>query len=205
MSLGDKDKYFNLIFQTKMDQLFLSEKAGGVFFFFNVIHETHLTLFLHARAIFEMRGCSLGVSFSSRTSALPNTCDLFIYAKTHIKMSDLDDIKEKIRAAMNSQGTYTSDLDLCITLCAGSYIAFKIALNDIAKKKRSFVTEVSREGNKKLVAHPAFKVLFDALEVTRKQLRELGLTLQTLSASDDDEVNDLINEVDKIDRDGEGD
>ena len=101
---------------------------------------------------------------------------------------------------MNSQGTYTSDLDLCITLCAGSYIAFKIALNDIAKKKRSFVTEVSREGNKKLVAHPAFKVLFDALEVTRKQLRELGL-----SASDDDEVNDLINEVDKIDRDGEGD
>ena len=106
-------------------------------------------------------------------------------------MSDLDDIKEKIRAAMNSQGTYTS--------------AFKIALNDIAKKKRSFVTEVSREGNKKLVAHPAFKVLFDALEVTRKQLRELGLTLQTLSASDDDEVNDLINEVDKIDRDGEGD
>ena len=120
-------------------------------------------------------------------------------------MCDLDDIKEKIRAAMNSQGTYTSDLDLCITLCAGSYIAFKIALNDIAKKKRSFVTEVSREGNKKLVAHPAFKVLFDALEVTRKQLRELGLTLQTLSSSDDDEVNDLINEVDKIDRDGEGD
>ena len=99
------------------------------------------------------------MSFSSRTSALPNTCDLFIYAKTHIKMSDLDDIKEKIRAAMNSQGTYTSDLDLCITLCAGSYIAFKIALNDIAKKKRSFVTEVSREGNKKLVAHPAFKDL----------------------------------------------
>lgn len=129
----------------------------------------------------------------------------FHICKNAYKMSDLDDIKEKIRAAMNSQGTYTSDLDLCITLCAGSYIAFKIALNDIAKKKRSFVTEVSREGNKKLVAHPAFKVLFDALEVTRKQLRELGLTLQTLSSSDDDEVNDLINEVDKIDRDGEGD
>ena len=35
-------------------------------------------------------------------------------------MCDLDDIKEKIRAAMESQGTYTEDLDLCITLCAGS-------------------------------------------------------------------------------------
>lgn len=34
-------------------------------------------------------------------------------------MCDLDDIKEKIRAAMESQGTYTEDLDLCITLCAG--------------------------------------------------------------------------------------
>ncbi len=34
MSLGDKDKYFNLIFQTKMDQLFLSEKSGGCFFLF---------------------------------------------------------------------------------------------------------------------------------------------------------------------------
>lgn len=110
-------------------------------------------------------------------------------------MTDLDDIKEKIRAAMESQGTYTGDLDLCISLCAGSYIAFKIALNDIAKKKKSYVIEISREGNKKLVAHPSFKVLFDSLEVTRKQLRELGLTLQTLSSSDDDEVNDLINEV----------
>lgn len=55
-----------------------------------------------------------------------------------------------------------------------------------------------------LTAHPAFKVLFDALEATRKQLRELGLTFQTLSASDDDEVNDLINEVNKIDRDEQG-
>ncbi|EOA55594.1 hypothetical protein HMPREF1214_03717 [Bacteroides sp. HPS0048] len=116
-------------------------------------------------------------------------------------MIDLDDIKEKIRTAMESQGTYTEDLELCISLCAGSYVAFKIALNDITKKKKSYVIEVSREGNKKLVAHPSFKVLFDSLEVTRKQLRELGLTLQTLSSSDDDEVTDLINEVNKADDD----
>lgn len=120
-------------------------------------------------------------------------------------MCDLDDIKEKIRAAMESQGTYTEDLDLCITLCAGSYMAFQIALNDISKKRmKSYVKEVSRENNDKLTAHPAFKVLFDALEATRKQLRELGLTFQTLSASDDDEVNDQINEVNKIDRDEQG-
>lgn len=120
-------------------------------------------------------------------------------------MCDLDDIKEKIRTAMESQGTYTEDLELCITLCAGSFMAFLIALGDISKKRmHSYVKEKSREGNEKLTGHPSFKILLDALEVTRKQLRELGLTLQTLSASDSDEVNDLINEVDKIDRDGEG-
>lgn len=111
-------------------------------------------------------------------------------------MSDLDDIKNKIQNAMASQGTYISDLDLCIELCAGSYMAFRIALSDISKKRmKSFVKEKTREENTKLVAHPAFKVLFDSLEVTRKQLRELGLTLQTLTATEDDEVNDLINKV----------
>ncbi len=116
--------------------------------------------------------------------------------KSVCKMSDLDDIKNKIRYAMTSQGTYIPDLDLCIELCAGSYMAFRIALSDISKKRmKSFVKEKTREENTKLVAHPAFKVLFDSLEVTRKQLRELGLTLQTLSVSEDDEVNDFINEV----------
>lgn len=111
-------------------------------------------------------------------------------------MGDLDDIKEKISKAMASQGTYTSDLDLCIELCAGSYMAFRIALADISKKRmKCYVREKTREDNEKLTAHPAFKVLFDALEATRKQLRELGLTLQTLTATEEDEVNDLINKV----------
>lgn len=117
-------------------------------------------------------------------------------------MSTLDDIKEIIRASMETQGTYTPELDLCIELCAGSYLAFKIALSDISKSRmKSFVKEKSREGNTKLAAHPSFKVLFDSLEVTRKQLRELGLTLQTLASGEDDEVTDLINEVNEADND----
>lgn len=118
-------------------------------------------------------------------------------------MSHLDDVKGIIRTAMESQGTYTPDLDLCVTLCAGSFVAFEIALGDIIKKKKSYITEVSREGNKKIVSHPSFKTLFDALEVTRKQLGELGLTLRTLSSSDDDEVNDLINAVNEAGKDDE--
>lgn len=119
-------------------------------------------------------------------------------------MVDFDEIKQKIRSAMESQGTYTSDLDLCIEICAGSYLAFKIALSDISKKNiRTFVKEESREKNKKLSAHPVFKVFFDASESARKQLRELGLTFQTLSFTDDDEVNDLINDVNEAGKDGE--
>lgn len=113
-------------------------------------------------------------------------------------MNDLDDIKKRILLAMESQGTYSSDLDLCIELCAGSYLAFKIALKDISKKNiKSFVKEKSREDNTKLSAHPVFKVFFDASESARKQLRELGLTLQSLSSSNDDEVNNLIDAVEE--------
>lgn len=32
-------------------------------------------------------------------------------------MGDLEDIKDKISKAMASQGTYTPDLDLCMSLC----------------------------------------------------------------------------------------
>ena len=57
-------------------------------------------------------------------------------------MGDLEDIKDKISKAMASQGTYTPDLDLCIELCAGSYMAFRIALSDISKSRmKSYVKE----------------------------------------------------------------
>ncbi len=117
-------------------------------------------------------------------------------------MTPLDEIKNRIQTAMKSQGTYSADLDLCIEICAGSCLAFQIALRAIEKRNiRAFIKEVSREGNSKLVAHPVFKVFFDASESARKQLRELGLTLQTVVSSDDDEVNQLINDVEEAGKD----
>lgn len=118
-------------------------------------------------------------------------------------MSDLDSIKNIIRAAMKSQGTYTEDLELTISDCAGSFIAYRIALGDIVKLKKSYLIEKSREGNKKYVMHPAFPALFKSSANLRQSLGSLGLTLQTLSASDKDEVNDLIDAVNKAGGDGE--
>lgn len=157
-------------------------------------------VFSHAEN-FPNEGVPVGGRENRRKIRATNYIRSFPICKKHIKnVENLDDIKEKIRAAMEVQGTYTPELDLCIELCAGSFMAFKIALADISKKRmKSFVKETSREGNTKLVAHPSFKVLFDSLEATRKQLRELGLTLQTLASGEADEVTDLINEVTEAD------
>lgn len=118
-------------------------------------------------------------------------------------MTDLDSIKKTIRTAMESQGTYTEDLDLTITDCAGSFMAYRIALNDVTKLKKTYLIEKSREGNKKYVMHPAFPALFKASANFRQSLGSLGLTLQTLSASDKDEVNTLMDAVNEAGKDGE--
>lgn len=113
-------------------------------------------------------------------------------------MATVSGIKTKIRAALKNQGTYSEDLEICIGMVAGSYYAFLLAQKDIEKLKCSYIEEVSRENNVKLVPHPAFKTLKDSQESVRKGLRELGLTLSTLSVSDDDELSDLIEDVESV-------
>ena len=107
----------------------------------------------------------------------------------------VSNIKSKIRKALKNQKTYSKDLETCIGMAAGSFYAFLLAQQDIEELPCTFVSEKSREGNERLVPHPAFRVLKDASEMTRKSLRELGLTLNTLSTDDDDPLEDLMNDV----------
>lgn len=118
-------------------------------------------------------------------------------------MADIEIVKQRIYKAMKSQNTYSDDLDMAINTCAGAYISTCLAMSDILKLKKTYTIEKTREGNKKYVAHPAFSVFSKSSEDLRKYLRELGLTLQTLSSNEDDEVNDLINEVNKAGDDRE--
>ena len=113
-------------------------------------------------------------------------------------METVKSIKSKIRSALKRQGTYSKDLEICIGTAAGSYYAFLLSQRDIESLKRSFVEEVSREGNKKLVPHPAFKTLKDSQESVRKALRELGLTMSTLVVDEDDELGKLIDDVESV-------
>ena len=114
-------------------------------------------------------------------------------------VTTVGNIKSKIRKALKNQNTYSKDLETCIGMAAGSYYAFLLAQQDIESLSCTFVAEKSREGNNRLVPHPAFRVLKDASEMTRKSLRELGLTLNTLSTDDNDLLEDLVDAVDKED------
>lgn len=109
--------------------------------------------------------------------------------------TNLKKIETKIKKALKSQKSYSPDLDTCITMAAGSFYAFLLAMDDIQKLDKSYVTETSREGNDRMVPHPAFRVLKDTQEMVRRSLRELGLTLGTLSTDDEDAFEDMMKKV----------
>lgn len=113
------------------------------------------------------------------------------YLQTGI-METIVTIKSRIRKALKNQNTYSKDLETCIAMAAGSYYAFLLAQEDVGKLTTTFVEEKTREGNSKLVPHPAFKVLKDTQEMVRRSLRELGLTLGTLSTGDNDPMEDML-------------
>lgn len=113
------------------------------------------------------------------------------------RMESIMSIKNKIRKALKSQSTYSRDLETCIAMAAGSYYAFLLAQQDIECLTSTYLTEITREGNEKLVPHPAFKVLKDTQEMVRRSLRELGLTLGTLSTGDNDPLDDMLDKAGK--------
>lgn len=118
-------------------------------------------------------------------------------------MADLDKEKELIRASMRSQGTYSEDLELSILGCAGSLRKHLTLISDITKLKKSFVIEVSREGNKSYKVHPAFSEFSKSSEDLRKGLADVGLTLRTLYATKGDDVDELINAVNEAGNSGQ--
>lgn len=118
-------------------------------------------------------------------------------------MSKLHEKEKLIRDAMISQGVYTPDLELFISKFATVLLKGDIADNSVLKLKKSYIKEISREGNEKQVAHPAFKVSADSDNTALAYFRESCLTPKTLSASDKDEVNDLIDAVNGAGSDGE--
>lgn len=108
--------------------------------------------------------------------------------------------KAAIKKAMEAAGTYNKSMEFSIALCAGAYVAYINALDNIEGASTT-ITTVTREGNKSTKANPAYRVFNDNAESFRKSLRELGLTAASIIGTDpDDEVNELKSIVNSYDK-----
>ncbi len=121
-----------------------------------------------------------------------------VSSKTHIP--SITGIIAKIRRALKSQGTYTEDLDIAIRTTAGAYRAFLIAQKDVSELECTYYLTKSREGNVKYVQHPAIRSMKDTQGMVLSGLKSLGLTLESLSTTDYDPLDKLINDVGNIRR-----
>jgi len=115
-------------------------------------------------------------------------------------MASVGALKGRIRKALREQNNYSKDMESAILLAAGNLFAYELALKDLEELDCTYIEEISREGNIKLVPHPAFKVFKDASESVRRSLRELQLTLATLEGTtENDDLDNLVESVNGVD------
>lgn len=113
-------------------------------------------------------------------------------------MDAKENIKEKIREALKLQGNYSESLEILIDSTAETYYLKSMAFRDAKKAKSTFYEEITREGNTKLVMHPAVKAYNMYKASLNKDLRDLGLTQTSLSNLEDDELEELIDDVESV-------
>lgn len=113
-------------------------------------------------------------------------------------MDTKENIKDKIRDALSRQGSYSESLEILIDSAAETCYLKSMAFRDAKKAKSSFYEEITREGNTRLVMHPAVKAYNMYKASLNKDLRDLGLTLSALSVADDDELETLIDDVESV-------
>ena len=97
---------------------------------------------------------------------------------------------DKIKELLEKDGSYNSSFDLLINNCAQlCYLrdeAFSLLQNDgIA------VSEVSREGENRLKAHPCCAIYLDISKELRTALNDLRMTARTAQSSDHDALDEL--------------
>ena len=105
-----------------------------------------------------------------------------------------------VRRAVKAQQRYTESLEPTIELCAGSYVAYRKIMSAIDNRKN--VSYVMPSGERKL--YPELSKFADISDNLRKQLKALGLTVDTLLESDEDPLQILTECVNQaMQEDGE--
>lgn len=115
------------------------------------------------------------------------------------KITSINTIKKRLKNALENNSSYNEGMDTLIETTAISMQA----LYEIAAERQSnpkpTITEKSREGNERTVANPLYKMQIDQIELIRKLLRELRLTLSTNEGEGEgDEINDIYDSVNGV-------
>lgn len=115
------------------------------------------------------------------------------------KIPNINIIKKRLKNALDKQGSYDEGMDALIETTAISMQA----LYEIAEERRTnpkpLLIEKSRENNDKTVPNPLYKMQIEQIELIRKLLRELRLTLATVEGGGEgDEINEMYDEVNNV-------
>ncbi len=108
----------------------------------------------------------------------------------------INEYKKDIEKALKSASRYSRSLDAQIMSLAGALRTLDLANDEIDNLDTTTISSVSRYGNETLVPHPVFKIQKDAQDSVTRQMKALGLTVEELTGTDDnDPLVDLTKKV----------
>lgn len=119
-------------------------------------------------------------------------------AKRKPVVPSVEELENKIKAALISQQTYSESLDIAITFAAGNYHSYLKTLTSINKRAKVMYSVLTREGSKAYKIFPDIEHLPSISRALKDSLRSLGLTLDTLEAIDNDPLDNLADKVTKL-------
>ena len=114
----------------------------------------------------------------------------------------VSELEDKIKSALLAQQTYSTSLDIAIAFAAGNYHTYLKTLASINKRAKVMYSVVTREGSKAYKIFPDIEHLPAISRALKESLKSIGLTLDTLEALDDDPLDALAANVEKLQRNG---
>ena len=104
---------------------------------------------------------------------------------------------KEITKTLKANKTYSRGLDMQILSLASAMRNLEMANNQIDGLTETTVLETTRYGEK-LAPHPVFKIAKEAQELVTRQMKALGLTVDELAGStEDDPLADLTKKLTK--------
>lgn len=119
-------------------------------------------------------------------------------AKKKPVVPSVEDLELKIKAALKNQQTYSESLDIAITFAAGNYHSYLKTLASINKRAKVMYSVMTREGSKAYKIFPDIEHLPAISRALKDSLKSLGLTLDTLEAIDNDQLDNLSEKVSSL-------